>query len=149
MPTSSRLNNPKPVRGDAGIAPYNTPKRRKTMLYNIFKAFWVGGLLCVIAQIIIDKTKLTPARIMVSYVVAGAFLTLIGVYDPIVKYAGAGATVPIIGFGYSLCKGAVKAVSEKGLMGVMTGGITATAGGITAAILFGCLAAIFSKPRSK
>lgn len=119
------------------------------MLYNIFKAFWVGGILCVIAQIIIDKTKLTPARIMVSYVVAGAFLTLIGVYDPIVKYAGAGATVPIIGFGYSLCKGAVKAVSEKGLMGVMTGGITATAGGITAAILFGCLAALFSKPRLK
>ena len=149
MPTSSRLNNRKPVRGDVGIAPYNTTKRRKTMLYNIFKAFWVGGILCVIAQIIIDKTKLTPARIMVSYVVAGAFLTLIGVYDPIVKYAGAGATVPIIGFGYSLCKGAIKAVNEKGLMGVMTGGITATAGGITAAILFGYLAALFSKPRLK
>lgn len=119
------------------------------MLFNIFKAFWVGGLFCVIAQIIIDKTKLTPARIMVSYVVAGCFLTLIGIYDPIVKYAGAGATVPIIGFGYSLCKGVIKAVNEKGLMGVMTGGISATAGGITAAILFGYLAALLSKPRLK
>ncbi len=119
------------------------------MLYNIFKAFWVGGVICVIAQIIIDKTKLTPARIMVSYVVAGAILTLIGIYEPIVKYAGAGATVPIIGFGYSLCKGVIKAVNEKGLIGVMTGGITATAGGITAAILFGYLAALLSKPRLK
>lgn len=119
------------------------------MLYDIFKAFWVGGLLCVIAQILIDKTKLTPARIMVSYVVAGAFLTLIGVYEPIVKYAGAGATVPIIGFGYSLCKGVIQAVNEKGLLGVITGGITATAGGITAAILFGYLGALFSKPRIK
>ncbi len=119
------------------------------MVFNIFKAFWVGGLFCVIAQIIIDKTKLTPARIMVSYVVAGCFLTLIGIYDPIVKYAGAGATVPIIGFGYSLCKGVIKAVNEKGLMGVMTGGISATAGGITAAILFGYLAALLSKPRLK
>lgn len=119
------------------------------MIFNIFKAFWVGGLFCVIAQIIIDKTKLTPARIMVSYVVAGCFLTLIGIYDPIVKYAGAGATVPIIGFGYSLCKGVIKAVNEKGLMGVMTGGISATAGGITAAILFGYLAALLSKPRLK
>ena len=119
------------------------------MLYNIFKAFWVGGVICVIAQIIIDKTKLTPARIMVSYVVAGAILTLIGIYEPIVKYAGAGATVPIIGFGYSLCKGVIKAVNEKGLIGVMTGGITATARGITAAILFGYLAALLSKPRLK
>lgn len=119
------------------------------MLYNIFKAFWVGGVICVIAQIIINKTKLTPARIMVSYVVAGAILTLIGIYEPIVKYAGAGATVPIIGFGYSLCKGVIKAVNEKGLIGVMTGGITATAGGITAAILFGYLAALLSKPRLK
>ncbi|MCI5970016.1 MAG: stage V sporulation protein AE [Clostridia bacterium] len=119
------------------------------MLYNIFKAFWVGGVICVIAQIIIDKTKLTPARIMVSYVVAGAILTLIGIYEPIVKYAGAGATVPIIGFGYSLCKGVIKAVNEKGLIGVMIGGITATAGGITAAILFGYLAALLSKPRLK
>lgn len=119
------------------------------MLYNIFKAFWVGGVICVIAQIIIDKTKLTPARIMVSYVVAGAILTLIGIYEPIVKYAGAGATVPIIGFGYSLCKGVIKAINEKGLIGVMIGGITATAGGITAAILFGYLAALLSKPRLK
>lgn len=119
------------------------------MLYNIFKAFWVGGVICVIAQIIIDKTKLTPARIMVSYVVAGAILTLIGIYEPIVKYAGAGATVPIIGFGYSLCKGVIKAVNEKGLIGVMIGGVTATAGGITAAILFGYLAALLSKPRLK
>ena len=119
------------------------------MLTNILNAFWVGGLLCVIAQILIDKTKMTPARIMVLYVVLGAFLTLMGVYEKVVEIGGAGATVPIIGFGYSLAKGAVKAVNEHGFFGVFTGGITATAGGITAAILFGYLAALLSKPKSK
>ena len=119
------------------------------MLYSIFKAFYVGGLLCVIAQILIDKTKLTPARIMVTYVVAGAFLTLFGIYEPIVKYAGAGATVPIIGFGYSLCKGVIKGINQKGIMGIFFGGITATSGGICAAILFGYVAALLSKPKIK
>lgn len=119
------------------------------MLTNILNAFWVGGLLCVIAQILIDKTKMTPARIMVLYVVLGAFLTLIGVYEKVVEIGGAGATVPIIGFGYALAKGAVKAVNEHGFFGAFTGGITATAGGITAAVLFGYLAALLSKPKSK
>lgn len=112
-------------------------------------SFWVGGLICVIAQILIDKTKITPAKIMVLYVVSGALLTLFGVYGPLVEFAGAGATVPIIGFGYSLAKGAMKAVDETGIVGVLTGGITATAGGITAAILFGYLAALLFKSKRK
>ncbi len=119
------------------------------MLMDLFKAFWVGGVLCAIAQILIDKTKMTPAKIMVTYVVAGALLTLIGLYEPVVKYAGAGATVPIIGFGYSLAKGAAKAVSEKGWFGIFTGGFTATSAGIGAAIVFGYLAALLRKPKIK
>jgi len=119
------------------------------MLLKPILAFLLGGLICVIAQILIDKTKLTPARIMVTYVVAGAFLTLFGIYEPVVKYAGAGATVPIIGFGYSLCKGVIKGINQKGIMGILTGGISATAGGISAAILFGYIASLVSKPRIK
>jgi len=112
-------------------------------------AFWVGGLICVIGQILIDKTKLTPARILVSFVSAGVILTLIGIYEPIVKFAGAGATVPITGFGYALCKGVQKAVAEKGLLGVFSGGFIAVAGGLAAAILFGFLAALIFKPKMK
>ncbi len=112
-------------------------------------SFWVGGLICVVAQILIDKTKLTPAKIMVLYVVSGAVLTLLGVYAPLAEFAGAGATVPIVGFGYSLAKGAMKAVNETGIIGAFTGGIAATAGGITAAILFGYLAALFFKSKGK
>lgn len=115
----------------------------------LINSFWVGGLICVIAQILIDKTKITPAKIMVLYVVSGAALTLLGIYEPIVKFAGSGATVPIIGFGYSLAKGAIKAVNEIGFIGILTGGITATAGGITAAILFGYLAALLFKSKGK
>lgn len=118
-------------------------------LIQLINAFWVGGLLCAVAQILIDKTKLTPAKIMVLYVVSGAALTLIGIYQPIVEFAGAGATVPIIGFGYSLARGAIKAVEELGALGILTGGITATAGGITAAILFGYLAALLFKSKGK
>ena len=98
----------------------------------LINAFWVGGLLCVIAQLLIDYTKLTPARIMVSYVVAGVVLTAVGLYQPLVDFAGSGATTPIIGFGYSLAKGVVKAINEKGFIGVLTGGVIATAGGISA-----------------
>jgi stage V sporulation protein AE len=112
-------------------------------------AFWVGGILCVIGQILIDKTKLTPARILVAYVVSGVLLTAIGIYEPIVRFAGAGATVPLTGFGYSLAKGVEKAVAENGLIGALLGGITATAAGITAAIVFGLLVSLFSKPRIK
>ena len=118
-------------------------------MMQLINCFWVGGLICVIAQILIDKTKLTPARIMVLYVVSGAALTLLGIYQPLVEFAGAGATVPIIGFGHSLAKGAMKAVDKTGLLGAFTGGITATAGGITAAILFGYLFALVFKSKGK
>ena len=112
-------------------------------------AFWTGGLICVIGQILIDKTKLTPARILVSYVVSGVILTAVGLYEPLVKFAGAGASVPLTGFGYTLAKGVEKAVEEYGLLGALTGGLTATAGGITAAVLFGLIASLVSKPKIK
>jgi len=114
-----------------------------------FNAFWVGGLLCLIAQILIDKTKMTPARIMVSYVVAGVILTGIGVYEKVVEYAGSGATVPIIGFGYSLAKGVMKAVAEKGWIGVITGGVTGTSAGIAAAVFFGLIFSVICKAKAK
>ncbi|MBC8570385.1 stage V sporulation protein AE [Zongyangia hominis] len=113
------------------------------------KAFVIGGLFCVVAQILIDKTKLTPARILVSYVVAGVILGAIGVYQPLVDFAGAGATVPLTGFGNLLAKGVHKAVTEQGLLGAVTGGITAAAAGITAAIFFGFLIALIFKPKEK
>ena len=111
------------------------------------KAFIVGGLLCVIAQILIDKTKLTPARILVTYVVLGAILTAIGVYEPLVKFAGAGATVPLTGFGYSLATGVKKAVLENGLFGAVSGGLTATAGGIAVAVIMGVVCAVVFKAK--
>ena len=112
-------------------------------------AFIVGGFFCVIGQLLIDLTKLTPARILVAYVVGGVILTAIGVYQPLVDLAGAGATVPLTGFGYTLAKGVQQAVNELGLLGVLTGGLTATAGGITAAITFGLLAGLVGKSRMK
>lgn len=112
-------------------------------------AFFVGGVLCVIGQLLIDKTKLTPARILVSYVVAGVILTGLGLYQPLVDFAGTGATVPLTGFGYTLAKGVQKAVAEFGLFGALTGGLTATAGGITAAVVLGWLAGLLSKSRMK
>lgn len=113
------------------------------------KAFLVGGLLCVIGQILIDKTMLTPARILTTYVVTGVVLGGIGIYQPLVDWAGSGATVPLTGFGYTLAKGVKEAVAEKGLMGALTGGITNTAAGITAAIFFGVLVASVFKARPK
>ena len=112
-------------------------------------AFLFGGLLCVIAQILIDRTRLTPARILVSYVVAGVFLGAIGVYKPLVELAGAGATTPLTGFGYLISEGVRKAVNERGLLGALTGGLTAAAGGTAAALCFGYLAALIfhGKPR--
>lgn len=112
-------------------------------------AFIVGGLLCLIAQILIDKTKMTPARILVSYVVAGVILGGIGIYEPIVKFAGGGATVPLTGFGYTISKGIQKAVNEHGLLGALTGGITGAAAGITAALVFSLLAALIFKSKPK
>ncbi len=114
-----------------------------------FKAFLVGGILCVIGQILIDKTKLTPARILVAYVVAGVALGALGVYQYLADWAGAGATVPLTGFGYALAKGVQKAVAEKGILGALTGGITSTAGGVAAAIFLGLLVALLFKPRPK
>ena len=113
------------------------------------KAFLVGGLLCLIGQILIDKTKLTPARILVSYVVAGVILGALGIYKYIVEFGGAGATVPLTGFGYTLAEGVRKAVDEKGGWGILTGGLTATAGGIAAAVVFGVLMALIFKPGEK
>lgn len=112
-------------------------------------AFITGGILCVIAQILIDKTKMTPARILVSYVVGGVILGALGIYEYIVDFGGAGATVPLTGFGYSLATGVKEAVAEKGLLGVFTGGATATSAGIAAAIFFGYMVAIASKPGTK
>ena len=112
-------------------------------------AFVVGGGWCVLAQILLDKTKLTPARILVGYVVLGVFLGAIGLYEPLVDFAGAGATTPLTGFGYLISKGVREAVDEKGLLGALTGGLTAAAGGTAAALCFGYLAALTfkSKPR--
>lgn len=113
------------------------------------KAFLVGGLLCLIGQILIDKTKLTPARILVSYVVIGVFLGAIGVYKPLVDFAGAGATVPLTGFGYNIAKGVMEAVQEDGFLGILTGGLKSTAAGITAAIIAGLIVSFIFKAKDK
>lgn len=113
------------------------------------KAFAVGGLLCFIGQIFIDKTKLSPARILVGYVVLGVLLGAIGIYEPIVEFAGAGATVPLTGFGYSLAKGVKETIAKDGFLGILTGGLKATAGGITAAILGGLIMSFLFKPKNK
>lgn len=113
------------------------------------KAFITGGVLCAIGQILIDKTKLTPARILVSYVVAGVILGGLGIYKYVVDWGGAGATIPLTGFGYNLAKGVKDAVKEDGLLGALIGGVKASAAGITAAIFFGYLAALLFKPKDK
>ncbi len=112
-------------------------------------AFVVGGLICLVGQILIDKTKLTPARILVLFVTLGVALTGVGLYDPLVEFAGAGATVPLTGFGYTMAKGTLEMIKEKGLIGVLTGGISAGAAGIAAAVFFGYIAALVSKPSDK
>ena len=115
----------------------------------ILKAFLVGGAFCIVAQILIDKTKLTPARILVAYVVAGVFLGAIGVYKPLVEFAGSGATTPLTGFGYLISKGVRKAVSEKGIIGALTGPLTAAAGGTAAALVFGLVASLLCRSKPK
>lgn len=112
-------------------------------------AFIMGGAICALSQILIDKTKLTPARILVGCVVLGVILTALGLYQPLVDWGGAGATVPLLGFGYSLAKGVATGVAEQGLLGAFTGGVTGAAGGIAAAIVFGCLFALLCKPVDK
>lgn len=119
------------------------------LLFDCFKAFFVGGVICLIGQILTDYTKLTPARILVSFVVAGVILTALGIYGPIVEFGGAGATVPLTGFGYSLAKGVEEAVKEHGIIGAFSGGLTATAAGIAASIFFGYLMALIFKPGDK
>lgn len=119
------------------------------LFWDCLKAFLVGGLLCAIGQLLIDYTKLTPARILVSYVVAGVVLGALGLYEPLVGWAGAGATVPLTGFGYNLAKGVKMAVETSGWLGALTGGFTASATGVCAAILFGLIVALISKPRDK
>ena len=118
-------------------------------LMMLLKAFLVGGTICIIGQILIDKTKLTPARILVIYVTLGAVLGGLGIYQYLVDFAGAGATVPLTGFGNLLAKGTIKKVQVDGLIGAFTGGTAAAAGGITAAIFFGYLASLISKPKMK
>ena len=113
------------------------------------KAFLVGGLLCLIGQILIDRTKLTPARILTGYVVTGTILGALGLYEPLVKWAGAGASIPLLGFGNTLAKGIRTAVSEQGFLGIFTGGFTAAAGGICAAVFFGLLIALCCKSHDK
>ena len=117
------------------------------MVLEYLRAFVCGGAFCIIGQILIDKTKLTPARILVTYVVAGVVLGGIGAYKPLAEWAGAGATVPLTGFGYSLAKGVKEAVAKDGLLGAFTGGVTSTAGGIAAAIVLGVVVAIIFKPK--
>lgn len=116
---------------------------------NCLKAFVVGGAFCLIGQILIDFTKLTPARILTSYVVIGVILTGVGLYAPVVDFAGAGATVPLTGFGYSLATGVKEAVNQYGLIGALMGGLTATSAGITAALFFSLIAALMFKPDQK
>lgn len=119
------------------------------ILADFAKAFCVGGAICVAGQLLIDLTKLTSARILVLFVVTGAALTLFGIYDPIVDFAGAGATVPLLGFGYSLATGAMEAVEKYGVMGALCGGVTKTAAGISAAVVFGLLNALIFRPKAK
>ena len=119
------------------------------ILYRMLYAFISGGLLCLIGQVLIDRTKLTPARIMVGFVVSGVVLTAVGLYDPFVKFAGTGATVPISGFGYSIAKGTEKAIAENGFIGIFTGGLTSTAAGIALVIFLGVVAALISKPTKR
>lgn len=116
---------------------------------DLLKAFAIGGLICLAGQILIDLTKLTPGRILVAFVVTGVILTAIGVYEPLVRWAGAGATVPLTGFGYAMAKGVEKAIAEQGIRGILTGGLTAASGGVTAAILCGIISSFLSKPKEK
>ena len=116
---------------------------------NYIWAFLIGGVICLIGQILLSKTNLTPARILVLFVTAGVVLTAVGVYEPLVELGGAGAEVPLTGFGYALAKGAYKAVDESGLLGALSGGVAATAAGIAAAVLFGYLIALIFSPKTK
>ncbi len=118
-------------------------------MMDYINAFWVGGLICVVGQLLMSLTNMTPARILVTFVTTGCILTALGLYGPLVEYAGAGATVPLTGFGYSLAKGVMEQVAEKGAIGIFTGGVMATAAGITAAVVFGYLVSLIFNPKVK
>ena len=118
-------------------------------MMDYINAFCVGGLICVVGQVLLSLTNMTPARILVTFVTAGCILTALGLYGPLVEYAGAGATVPLTGFGYSLAKGVIEQVAQKGAIGIFTGGVMATAAGITAAVLFGYLVSVLFNPKVK
>lgn len=120
-----------------------------TFLWALVKAFVVGGLICLIGEVLVLKTKLTPARILVGYIVAGVILSAVGIYGPIAEFAGAGASVPLTGFGHALTTGVKRAIQEIGFMGAFTGGLTNTAAGIAAAVFFGSLIAMLFKPKAK
>ena len=113
------------------------------------RAFLCGGLICAFSQVLIDRTRLTPARILTSYVVLGVLLTALGIYQPVVKWGGCGATTPLFGFGYAMAEGVKKAVSEQGLLGALSGGLSAAAAGVSAAVLFSLIAAFLFKPKSR
>lgn len=119
------------------------------IVLDLLKAFLVGGLICSIGQVLIDTTSLTPGRILVAFVIAGVAMSAIGIYDPIVEWAGAGATVPLTGFGYSMAKGTREAIAEQGAMGILTGALTSASGGVTAAIICGIIASFVSRPKEK
>ena len=119
------------------------------MIMSLVKAFAVGGAICAIGELLVLKTKVTPARILVGYIIAGVVLSAVGLYGKVVEFAGAGATIPLTGFGHALCTGVKAAVQEKGLIGAFTGGLTATAAGITAAVFFGTVVALIFKPKAK
>lgn len=119
------------------------------MLMDIIKAFLVGGALCAVGQLLIDFTNLTPARILTGYVVAGVILSAVGLYKPFAKFAGAGASVPLTGFGHLLAEGIRKTIEKDGFLGILTGGLTAAAGGVTAALLFGLIASLIFKQKDK
>ena len=119
------------------------------LLFDLLKAFLIGGAICAVGQLFIDYTKFAPARILVTMVVSGVALTALGIYEPIIKFAGAGASVPLTGFGYSLAKGVEEAVKEYGLLGAISGGLTATAAGITTALFFGLLMALLARSKEK
>lgn len=120
-----------------------------SLLLNLFKAFAVGGAICTVGELLVLKTKLTPARILVGYIVAGVLLSAVGLYAPVVDFAGAGATIPLTGFGHALTTGVKRAVQEIGVMGAFTGGLTNTAAGIAAAVFFGALTAMLFQPHAK
>ncbi|MEG2348272.1 MAG: stage V sporulation protein AE [Clostridia bacterium] len=119
------------------------------MFVELLKVFFTGGIICMIAQILIDKTKMTPARILVLFVTLGVILTAIGIYEPLVQFGAAGATVPISGFGYSLSKGVINEIDKIGFLGIFTGGVKATSAGIAAAVVFGYMSSLIAKPTIK